>query len=208
MDDDAAPPAARLIRDFVNTREPQTGVEELQHPEDLQHWIDAHVPASPAPGPSTPGPSAPALDDSDLAVARQVREGLRAILLAHAGHETPTTALTDLDSALARVPVRVHLSPQGTRLLPGDDSPLALALTPLVDAVRECAQDASWQRLKACSRESCHWVYYDGSRNQSRRWCSMAGCGNYVKMRRRNASPTHPVLATGDLRTKQPTASN
>ncbi|MFI2651942.1 CGNR zinc finger domain-containing protein [Micromonospora fulviviridis] len=35
-----------------------------------------------------------------------------------------------------------------------------------------------------CDRDTCRWAYYDASRNQARRWCSMAGCGNHVKMRR------------------------
>nr|WP_276612220.1 CGNR zinc finger domain-containing protein [Kineococcus vitellinus] len=186
-----------MVRDFVNTREPQTGTEALQHPEDLRRWLDAHL----------PGTRAAALGNGDLVLARGLREGLRAVLLAHAGHDAPATALSDLDAALARVPVRVHVGPEGTRLLPGDDSPLALALAPLVDAVRACGHDGCWQRLKACSRETCRWAYYDGSRNQSRRWCSMAGCGNYVKMRRRNAGPTdqgpaRPSPGAGDSPTR------
>ena len=41
-----------------------------------------------------------------------------------------------------------------------------------------------WTRLKVCARDSCRWAFYDTSRNRSGRWCSMAGCGNIVKMRR------------------------
>jgi predicted RNA-binding Zn ribbon-like protein len=41
-------------------------------------------------------------------------------------------------------------------------------------------------RVKACpSAESgCGWVFYDTSKNKSRRWCSMEGCGSRAKMRR------------------------
>ncbi len=38
--------------------------------------------------------------------------------------------------------------------------------------------------VKVCDRASCRWACYDTSSNQGRRWCSMAGCGNQVKMRR------------------------
>ncbi|MFT4040406.1 MAG: ABATE domain-containing protein [Thermomicrobiales bacterium] len=36
-------------------------------------------------------------------------------------------------------------------------------------------------RVKACD---CCWLFYDTSRNGSRRWCSMEGCGTEAKMRR------------------------
>ena len=48
-----------------------------------------------------------------------------------------------------------------------------------------------WARLKVCARDSCRWAFYDASRNRSGRWCSMAGCGNIVKMRR--AHRTQPA---------------
>ncbi|WP_432562552.1 CGNR zinc finger domain-containing protein [Kineococcus sp. SYSU DK003] len=174
MTDEDVPPAAQLIRDFVNTREPQTGREELRGPRDLGTWLGAR------------GLTGAGIGDDDLAVALRLREGLRAVLLTHAGHDADPSAIAALDAALSRVPVRLHLGPDGARLLPAGGS--AQALAPLVEAVRACGQDQSWRRLKACSRDTCHWAYYDSSRNQSRRWCSMAGCGNYVKMRRRNGS--------------------
>ena len=40
-----------------------------------------------------------------------------------------------------------------------------------------------WTRLKACANPDCQWVYYDGSRNRSGRWCSMNECGDVMKAR-------------------------
>ena len=42
------------------------------------------------------------------------------------------------------------------------------------------------ERVKECpTREGgCGWLFYDASKNKSRRWCSMADCGSRVKMRR------------------------
>ena len=41
------------------------------------------------------------------------------------------------------------------------------------------------QRLKRCPGSGdCGWVFIDTSKNSSRRWCSMAGCGNRAKARR------------------------
>jgi predicted RNA-binding Zn ribbon-like protein len=41
-------------------------------------------------------------------------------------------------------------------------------------------------RVKACAAEEggCAWLFHDGSKNKSRRWCSMEGCGSRVKVRR------------------------
>jgi predicted RNA-binding Zn ribbon-like protein len=41
-------------------------------------------------------------------------------------------------------------------------------------------------RVKACPAADggCDWLFYDESKNKSRRWCSMEGCGSRVKMRR------------------------
>jgi predicted RNA-binding Zn ribbon-like protein len=62
-------------------------------------------------------------------------------------------------------------------------------------------------RLKECTgANDCGWLFYDASRNRSRRWCSMEGCGSRVKMRRMYArgiaarpaavSPAHPGRAS------------
>jgi predicted RNA-binding Zn ribbon-like protein len=41
-------------------------------------------------------------------------------------------------------------------------------------------------RVKECPPEEggCGWLFYDMSKNKSRRWCDMAECGSRVKMRR------------------------
>lgn len=57
-------------------------------------------------------------------------------------------------------------------------------------AIRQAAEDGTWTRLKVCARDTCRWAYYDSSRNQARRWCSMAGCGTYIKMKRAYAVRT------------------
>ncbi|MGH3132366.1 MAG: CGNR zinc finger domain-containing protein [Gaiellaceae bacterium] len=43
-------------------------------------------------------------------------------------------------------------------------------------------------RVKECpGAGDCGWLFYDTSRNGTRRWCSMEGCGSRVKMRRQYA---------------------
>ena len=39
-------------------------------------------------------------------------------------------------------------------------------------------------RLKRCAGHDCAWLFYDRSKNASRRWCLMADCGTTDKVRR------------------------
>lgn len=179
MDEEAVPAAARLLRDFVNTYEPQTDTESLTSAAALQRWLAAHELVT----------HDVRLMEAHLARAVAVREGLRAVLLQHAGHEPEAGRLEALNAALTRVPVSLSFDAQdGLRLSGAGDDPGTVAFGGLLDAVRRSREDGSWPRLKVCARDSCRWAYHDGSRNQVRRWCSMAGCGNHVKMQRAYAT--------------------
>ncbi len=51
---------------------------------------------------------------------------------------------------------------------------------------RDAAQTLSgesWQRLRRCENPQCILYFLDTSRNGTRRWCSMAMCGNREKAR-------------------------
>jgi len=50
-----------------------------------------------------------------------------------------------------------------------------LLLSPALGAVRQCASD------------TCGWLFIDATKNRSRRWCDMRGCGNRAKARRHRA---------------------
>lgn len=38
--------------------------------------------------------------------------------------------------------------------------------------------------LRECQSVTCGWLFVDTTRNHSRRWCDMKGCGNRAKVRR------------------------
>ena len=188
MGAEAVPPAALLVRDFVNTYEPQVDDESLTTSDALRDWF---VERRLLPGDAR-------LRPSDLTLAVAVREGLRAILLGHAGHPTDPAATQALDRVLADVPVRVAMGGGGFRLVSVHDTAFGTATAGLLDAIRQCREEHTWTRLKVCDRATCRWAYYDASRNQARRWCSMAGCGNYVKMRRAYAARTGRGVSPSD----------
>ncbi len=43
------------------------------------------------------------------------------------------------------------------------------------------------KRVKQCPGVDCGWLFLDSSKNGSRVWCSMEGCGSRAKMRRQRA---------------------
>lgn len=181
--DAATPPAARLVRDFVNTVEWQEDEDAWRTPADLADWFAVHAETG----------AGAAIGAADLRLARRIREGLRSVLLAHAGHEPLPAAIDDLNRALGAVPLRMHFDADGSvGVEAAGHAALAAPIGRILDAIESARGDGTWGRLKACSRASCRWAYWDTSRNRSARWCSMAGCGNYVKMRRRNADGAPP----------------
>ena len=57
-----------------------------------------------------------------------------------------------------------------------------------VSSAIELLTEGDLARVKQCpGADDCGWLFYDTSRNRSRRWCSMEGCGSRVKMRRQYA---------------------
>jgi len=124
------------------------------------------------------------LTDTDLAAAVTIREGLRTVLLDHAGHTPDGDAIRAVNRVLAEIPVRLAFDATGYRLHGFGAASFGQAVGELADAIRRCSEDGSWHRLKVCARDTCRWACYDASRNQVRRWCSMAGCGNHIKMQR------------------------
>lgn len=69
-----------------------------------------------------------------------------------------------------------------------DESKLDSLLGPITHAAFTLATDPSSRgRVRLCEAPDCEWLFYDGSRNRSRRWCDMRQCGNRMKARRHYA---------------------
>jgi len=80
------------------------------------------------------------------------------------------------------------------------DPPGALdaILWPVARSAVELLTQGELRRVKECPLpEGCSWLFYDQSKNASRRWCSMEGCGTLVKMRRYHARRRSVRTETG-----------
>ena len=87
---------------------------------------------------------------------------------------------TGLDALAAAHPLVVTFAAGAASLVPAATDALAAGLLAEVHAAHATGE---WPRLKACANPDCQWVYYDGSRNRSARWCSMGECGDVMKAR-------------------------
>src|SRR5215467_3478784 len=79
-----APGRLELVRAFVNTRDVEAGTDELDTGAGLDHWLAAYALAGLDRPDQATTLSRPAATEADLARARSLREGLRAVLRGHA----------------------------------------------------------------------------------------------------------------------------
>ena len=163
-----------LVRDFVNTYDVDEGADELASPAALAAWLRQR---------ETLGDGQRATD-ADLALARELREALRAELRSHHGEPVAAGARERLDALAADLPLRVAFGERDQpALAPGNREGARAGLAAILATVATLAQSGEWRRLKVCPADDCQVAFYDESRNRSRRWCSMEACGNRSKLR-------------------------
>jgi predicted RNA-binding Zn ribbon-like protein len=64
-----------------------------------------------------------------------------------------------------------------------ETSSLARPLWPIARSAAELLTGPELDRVKRCPGDGCGWLFLDASKNGSRRWCDMAGCGNRARVR-------------------------
>ena len=109
------------------------------------------------------------------------------------GGETPATAdLATIQEAhlsgLAHA--RLTAVDGGFAFAWAEDEPhLERVLWPVAQSAVDLLLTGDPARVKRCNEAhgGCSWLFYDVSKNGTRRWCSMEGCGSRVKMSRYHA---------------------
>jgi predicted RNA-binding Zn ribbon-like protein len=128
--------------------------------------------------PAPAGPDAP----TEL---QSLREGLRQLAGINCGAPADPAVVGAAQAVLERSLLLVELAAAGephvTAVDRDDTGRLAIAVA--ADAYLAVQARGEWPRLKVCASPDCRWAFWDGTRNRSRRWCDMAGCGNRAKNR-------------------------
>ncbi|WP_051717423.1 CGNR zinc finger domain-containing protein [Streptomyces megasporus] len=162
-----------LSLDLLNTRWIENGVRHdlLKDVDGFAVWLAGHGLLERAGA----GPEA-------LAAALEAREALGAVV-ATPGDER---AREGLNAVLARGRVLRSLGPDGPAERVEPEDPAWLAAWLAADDYLRLVGTAP-DRIRACANDECVLHFYDVSRNGTRRWCSMSGCGNRAKASRHYA---------------------
>jgi len=196
----------RLCLDFANTVEPRAAepVRDWLHGySDLVRWAR----------------HAGALDDATaerllaLAAGRQaaaqasfaaaiaLREATYRSFAAVAEGATPAAAdLDHLQQAYAEAMRHARLLPAPASDQLGwtwEDGALDRAWWPMARSAVELATGGPLERVKRC-RPGCGFLFFDGSKNRIRRWCSMDECGGQAKAKRQTARRRAARANAGD----------
>ncbi len=154
-----APGNLRLVQAFINSNYDLVenhGAELLDSPEALTRWLERR------------GLKATTASADDLERALEIREALRALLIAKHDGDYATLEQT--------IEVKLKLTATTATFEPAND-----ALDLILAQAAAAQLDGSWARLKAC--RECAWAFYDRSRNGAGNWCSMNVCGGRAKQR-------------------------
>jgi predicted RNA-binding Zn ribbon-like protein len=176
-----------LALDLLNTTWAAEGVAVdwfAGSTDNVQAWLDEHRLEGRA-------------DDAVRDALVETREAIRQVLTA-GDHES----LARLNRVLAHASVQLAVAegPRSVREVRADSPswrPAVLAAANLLDLL-----DTAPDRIRLCEHERCVLWFLDTSRNGSRRWHSMAVCGNRAKASRhyarsRDRQPGHgPESAT------------
>jgi predicted RNA-binding Zn ribbon-like protein len=135
--------------------------------------------------------AAPGELNSAAEQARSLREWFRGFVDKHMGRPLPPKALRELEP-LNKLLRRDETFRQITRHRERDGGRFALRvmrhwrsteslLLPIGETLADFVCQEDFAQVKACEGHGCTLVFADHTRRQTRRWCSMAVCGNRAK---------------------------
>lgn len=168
--------------DFVNTVSwPDTPQEHdwLDHPSNVTRWAVAAEVISEDCGKTLNGHPA-ALLEKELEQIHRIRRDLRLVLRPLAFDEKPTQGSIDkLTNLTHQVYSSRYIDPISHQWTWQEPSSLSQILAPVIWNATHVLTSTDHTRIGHCL--SCNWIFYDTTRNRSRRWCDMADCGSRDK---------------------------
>jgi predicted RNA-binding Zn ribbon-like protein len=174
-EDKPAPMPLLLVQAFVNTWEADRGTDLLLHTDSATAWMrEAGLI-----GPDT------TVAPTDLGLARDIRESIRALLATNSGGPVPSAdGLRPLENFASSHAARLSVDRSGQLQLGSQpQGGVEDGLLTLLLVVRDAQEMGTWPRLKICGNPDCRWAFFDRSHSRRGVWCDMASCGNLIKNR-------------------------
>lgn len=189
--------AGLLPLDFANTAEWHAREDPVENLKTYAHLVAWSLEA----GLVSPSGAQILLEESErrpqeveivLERAITLREAIYRTLSAVAAGEEPTRQdLAAINEALTEALGRARIEPKDDGFILGwtyDEQRLDRMLWPILHATAELFTSEDLKRVGECADDrGCGYLFFDKSRNNSRRWCSMESCGNRAKAQRHYA---------------------
>jgi predicted RNA-binding Zn ribbon-like protein len=118
---------------------------------------------------------------ADAARLRELREAIRALVVANQGGPPAPAALDVVRSAARSAQLGVAIDDGGRTVLEPARRGVDGAVATLLGILHDAQLSGDWSRMKACRQ--CEYAFYDRSKNRSAAWCAMSICGNRTKNR-------------------------
>ena len=126
--------------------------------------------------------------DAALTRAIETREVIFRLLLSSIRNQSPNEAdLAAFNATLVNAPARTRIVLEDEHYhwhFADEVESLDDPLWRIIWATADLLTADQLTQVKICEGDECGWVFLDISRNQARRWCSMADCGNRAKANR------------------------
>jgi predicted RNA-binding Zn ribbon-like protein len=179
-----APGRLELLQRFVNSYNHDFPREwdRIGTPETAQAWLREKRLVAPD----------DRISAADAARLRELREAIRALVIANHGGEPGAAATEVIRTAARGAPLGIAIDDTGRTALEPASRGVDGAVATLLGILHEAQLTGQWSRLKGCRQ--CGYAFFDRSRNRSAAWCDMSICGNRTKnrayYRRRRSSAT------------------
>ena len=179
-----APGRLELLQRFINSHNHDFPAEwdRIETPEKAQAWLRQKRLVAPD----------DRISGADAARLRELREALRALVIANqGGGQAPAAAIDVLRRASGRARLQVGFDDAARTALEPARRGADGAIATLLGILHEAQLSGQWSRLKGCRQ--CEYAFFDRSKNRSAAWCAMSICGNRTKNRayyRRRRSST------------------
>jgi predicted RNA-binding Zn ribbon-like protein len=173
--------------DFVNTEPIIQGerVDLLTGFDELVNWLEASEAIMKGSARRAKRWSGSSEGETVFRQAIRLRETLRdAVERLSAGKLVSPETVKVVNRILASRPVYRQLLQEGrgyiTRLEPVSEVPLHL-LVPVAESAAWLLEHGDRSLVRQCENPECVLFFYDTTKNKTRRWCSMDGCGSRAK---------------------------
>jgi predicted RNA-binding Zn ribbon-like protein len=168
-----APGRLELLQRFVNTynHDFPRDWDRIGTPEKARAWLREKRLIAPG----------DRISDADVARLRELREAIRALVIANHGGQPAAEATDTIRRVAGTAQLSVAIDDMGRTALEPPRRGVDGAVATLLGILHEEQLTGQWSRLKGCRQ--CEYAFFDRSKNRSAAWCSMSICGNRTKNR-------------------------